>query len=1007
MKPVLIHLTAFGSYPGTETVDFAALSAYGLFVVSGATGSGKSTIFDAMTFALYGTVPGDRVDHVRSHHAPADAVTGVDLTFDTSEGRFCVRRTARFERLKQRGPGTTTVQPSANLYCVVDDGSPHGRHDPLASRTQEVNARCVELVGLTAQQFQRVVLLPQGKCAEFLMADTAPRRALLQQLFGTQLFERATDLARVRAGELRTDVDARNREVERHCRNAATDIAELRTQLRSDDHADHADHTGHTGHGDCPDHGEPSIVDIAKAVDELTPLVHQRRTVTDAATADADRLRTRRDAAATAAKHWDTRASLTGSLAVLDAERASIDADDARRAAAERAAPVVKTAAALGLALSRQREIADAAEGRRRQLVAEAHAAGIELGDRVAMDTALADVSAKLGTRRVEVTARLADAARLAAADASMLTLRHAAAEAADSLALAETEAADLGQQLHAITERLAARAAVASTIGDRTAAARAAGEIVALRHEVSELESHAQLSKVAADDADATLDGLTVAFLASVAPHLAESLVAGNPCPVCGSADHPAPAHHRVSHLVTREQLDSAKGHRDQLSRSLHDVLGRLDDRRRQLGPHLATDIVELERKHQAALAHLGQAREAETDVLAIGADRARIDKLAARCNDRLPARRSANLSAQTELGVASARAAALRQQLGRFDTARLADELDVIARAGKSIAALDTLDRQRAGADGAAALAADQLAAALDERGFGDVEEARSVELPEGQIGVITERVERWHRDHLDLRTRLAALVDHADLPEQRPDVDAIAAQLTSATDVAARAARRQHTLDVRLSDAAAAIGAARAVDGAAAAARAACQTAATVFAVCNGDNAPRVQLETWVLAGELDRVTDAANVHLARMTGHRYSLHRDEPSGAGNRRSGLDLMVADSDTGRRRPPSTLSGGEQFQASLALALGLADVVSQGGPGSGKVYEAMFIDEGFGSLDADALDRAVDALLDLRSTGRMVGVITHVDALKRQLPIGIDVVKHSAGGSAIHQPMV
>jgi exonuclease SbcC len=145
--------------------------------------------------------------------------------------------------------------------------------------------------------------------------------------------------------------------------------------------------------------------------------------------------------------------------------------------------------------------------------------------------------------------------------------------------------------------------------------------------------------------------------------------------------------------------------------------------------------------------------------------------------------------------------------------------------------------------------------------------------------------------------------------------------------------------------------------------------------------------VKLERWVLAGELDRVTDAANVHLARMTNHRYRLGRSAGS-----RGGLTLEVFDAHTGRARTTVSLSGGEQFQASLSLALGLADVVSRGGAASGKQFEALFVDEGFGSLDSDALDDAIRALALLQETGRTVGVITHVEAMKQQLHVGIEV---------------
>jgi exonuclease SbcC len=161
----------------------------------------------------------------------------------------------------------------------------------------------------------------------------------------------------------------------------------------------------------------------------------------------------------------------------------------------------------------------------------------------------------------------------------------------------------------------------------------------------------------------------------------------------------------------------------------------------------------------------------------------------------------------------------------------------------------------------------------------------------------------------------------------------------------------------------------------------------TARIVFKTCNGEAGIKVKLERWGLAGELDRVTAAANVHLGRMTNLRYKLGR-----AAGVKGGLTLEVFDSHTGRSRATSSLSGGAQFQASLSLALGLADVVSHGGVGSGKQFEALFVDEGFGSLDPNALDDAIGALSLLHAAGRMVGAITHVEAMKERLHVGIEV---------------
>jgi exonuclease SbcC len=165
-----------------------------------------------------------------------------------------------------------------------------------------------------------------------------------------------------------------------------------------------------------------------------------------------------------------------------------------------------------------------------------------------------------------------------------------------------------------------------------------------------------------------------------------------------------------------------------------------------------------------------------------------------------------------------------------------------------------------------------------------------------------------------------------------------------------------------------------------------------------VCDGKTGDKISLESWVLASELDRVVAAASVHLHQMSRGRYRLERTDDAGHRGRQAGLDLAVFDSDTGRQRSPRTLSGGEKFQASLALALGLADVVSQGGRASGLAYETLFVDEGFGSLDPEALEQAVETLHQLRHSGRTVAVITHVEAMKQRLPAGIEVRRRADG---------
>jgi exonuclease SbcC len=262
--------------------------------------------------------------------------------------------------------------------------------------------------------------------------------------------------------------------------------------------------------------------------------------------------------------------------------------------------------------------------------------------------------------------------------------------------------------------------------------------------------------------------------------------------------------------------------------------------------------------------------------------------------------------------------------------------------------------------------------------------------------------------HRAAVTDATASLRELEELGVPAERPDVEPArdhARQLAQHSDALASTSV---VVQQRYDDLAMSIRSARTVDDGAADLIERRNVAMNVYKVCNANSGRRIGLETWVLAAELDRVTASATVHLQRMSKGRYALSRAVDGERGNQRNGLELAVFDAHTGQSRAPVTLSGGERFQASLSLALGLADVVSQGGSGSGRVFEALFVDEGFGSLDPESLDDAIDALTHLRASGRMVGAITHVEAMKQQLPTGIEVRRRPAGGgSTIVQPAV
>ena len=343
-----------------------------------------------------------------------------------------------------------------------------------------------------------------------------------------------------------------------------------------------------------------------------------------------------------------------------------------------------------------------------------------------------------------------------------------------------------------------------------------------------------------------------------------------------------------------------------------------------------------------------------------------------------------------------ARARADRLAAEVAEYDVGALHAKKTKLNQLGHIASRLTAAETQVSQTKGQLAQAQLTLNAALQTSGFASVASAIAVVLEQADESAREARHAKWQSDLLNANTRLDVLVELG-IPAERPDVGG----LTSAAGAARQAAQDARTSFTTAKDALEAATTAmeklEQIGKDSAGKRQALQNACTVFDTCSGRAGIKVTLERWVLSGELQRVADAANVHLARMSGGRYRLQRKEGT------SSLELEVFDAHTGKTRSPASLSGGEQFQASLSLALGMADVISHGGTGGGQQFEALFVDEGFGSLDAQALDDAIGALEKIQATGRMVGAITHVEAMKERLPVGILVEPNADGrGSSL-----
>ncbi|WP_086722578.1 AAA family ATPase [Streptomyces carpinensis] len=985
-----LDITAFGPFGGSQSVDFDALSAAGLFLLHGPTGAGKTSVLDAVCYALYGSVPGARQSGqgitLRSDHAATGTRTQVTLDLTVAGRRLEISRQPPWERPKRRGTGTTVDK--AQTWLREYDATAAAWKD-LSRSHQEIGEEITQLLGMSREQFCQVVLLPQGDFARFLRADAEARGKLLGRLFDTHRF---------------AEVEKRLAE-----RRRATE-----TQVREGDAALLADaHRMQQAAGDAmqlPElaPGEPGLAEAvltaaavarSTAREQLT-VAHCRLTAAEAAQAAAERaLGDVRELARLQRRFAEAR-----QRAARLEERA--DAHRQAQARMERGRKAQTVAPALEL-----REAADAehrraadAESRARALlpetVADAGAAGLAAAARRAAEELGGLESARRAERRLAgLVAERAEVDRQERADEDALR------EAEEWLAGWEATRAglqarvDTAQEAAGRAERLAVRREPAQ---DRLRAARLRDR---LTRDTDEAQRRALDSAERAVRAkDHWLD-LKEQRLNGIAAELAAHLADGEPCAVCGATEHPAPARRVTGHVDRAAEERALAEHQDaEERRAAHERrLGALREQLAAAGAEagdtpttqLAEEAEELERQ-------LVRARQEASDLHAAREELRRAEQERER---RLADRRQAEVASATRL--------TRRENLDR-EQATLEAELaaargtaaGVAARAAqleRQVALLtDAAEAARAADESAERLkdADGRLAEAAFRAGFDTPQDAVAALLDDAAHRELQHRLDAWHTEEAAVRAVLAE-AETAAAAARRP-ADPTAAEATaagaglrlreaaSARDAAARRCAELDRLSAR-----AAAGVTRLAplrEEYDRVARLASLTAGT-----SADNERKMRLESYVLAARLEQVAAAATARLQRMSSGRYTLvHSADRAGRG--RSGLGLHVVDAWTGRERDTATLSGGETFFASLALALGLADVVTD--EAGGVRLDTLFIDEGFGSLDDQALDEVLDVLDSLRERDRSVGIVSHVADLRRRVHAQLEVVKGRSGST-------
>lgn len=1081
MRPVKLTVSAFGPYAAEVSVDFEKLGEEGLYLICGDTGAGKTTIFDAISFALFGYASGaDRsARSLRSDFARPDVETFVELAFEHRGERYVVRRNPEYERPKKRGDGTTTQLADATL---THEG------EPPVTGARGVDKAIEELLGIDRNQFSQIVMIAQGDFRRLLQADTKERAAIMRKLFGTAPYLGFQNALATRSREL----EERSKAVRERLLALVPSIAvtgeqrEARLAALVDSEAPDADEAlSLLSEQRKDDDAELGRLEEARAkaaaeverlsalFDRVRQLAEQRQTLGEAErelAGASDAVARAKEAFSAQEARADERQCLAGEAAVIARELEQLSGLDAASQAEEKAKRALDTArdrkAKAGSKLGEANEALSDAQGKASQLAdAPAALARAEAAEQQA-SRLLADATSALEALR-----------GLRGRERELAELRAQAKKAQDDLGEAtnaagklEAQAADLRERevslrgsdaeleraksAHSELERLVGQTRESyREVRDRKATAdKDAAELS--RTQGIYLEKSAALEAARSEHASKQR-----AFLGGQAGILAQGLVEGVPCPVCGSTHHP---HAAVCEGVvpTQDEVDAAAaafqaasdeagkasaavaaaceraersaselsaaeervGTAEELIAKGKDLAGQLEDAaasvdaaEKRVGEHDALDaeLAALESRRASAAKAIDEAREAadslQRQVVALEASCAelasslgQLDDEAAE-NDVRNRRRELDDAHEAtegararadELSRATSRVEGLRQQLPALDY-ECDEAASAVSRAEAELAdATATLRTIKGSLTYESATAAKGQMDAI-ERQISAIDEAR--EHANGALREAQATAKQLEGRVTATRERITQLSEDGEIDANRTSEDLAAARDARASVDEERAVVSSRvSSNGRLAEQLRSLG----ESGQDVAARYAEMDALSRTASGRLSGKQRLSFETYLQARWFDRVLAAANRRLVSMTEGRYELvrHKGMRSGGGAAQTGLDLDVLDSFTGKPRDASSLSGGESFKASLALALGLSDVVQA--HAGGIELDTMFVDEGFGSLDQESLALTVRVLTGAENSNKLVGIISHVDELRTSIDHKIVVERGRAGST-------
>ncbi len=1034
MRPLKLTMQAFGPYATRQEVDFTKLGQKTMFVISGATGAGKTTIFDGISFAIFGKASGDDRNgmDLRSHFTHDDTLTEVSLEFELRGKRYFIIRSPQQERKKVRGDGTTTIGAKAELYELTPVKT------LLASNVREVDEKIEELIQIDCHQFRQIMMIPQGEFRKLLVSDSKDKEKILQKLFHTEHFKVIEEKLKEQAVQLKKEVEQSIVERQSYLsRIQAADNEKLESLLNEE----------HINVGEL-------LAELKKEVSEdETKLLTFTANIT---TKEVQRQQIEKEIHLGNAllEQFEIKEKLFKQKEQLDAQQPTI----------EKIVEAIQLANKAIIVHQHEDRCIEVA----RQVVTKEQELKNGKVLMTNLTTVLKEKQALLSYEENRVSEREAcqkKISRLQLMEKDILSYSSLENEVKDLTATLTTinnqkttleekqgklgaKLENLQQEKEQIQSALLKKAdlAVRLTTEERMLERildllKNKKQLIALEEQFSTEEDNRADLEVETLAKKQELEQLSEAWNIGQAGLLAQSLAVDSPCPVCGSNEHPKKAvlHEQMPTDVElkqvqneMKQLEIEKQKVDALyyeaktkfETQMHHVVKLADEVSLSLPHQLRSSALEdLEEHYQLQCNQLtdqlkqlevksNTALQLDEEMKQLTAENLKIKERLVASNDEHESlhtifiEKRRDLARLTETIPEELRSEKVfKQQFNReqehlktlekaFQLAQKAvsETIQEIAIVEGSVSSLQKIvselkSRQQE---------LQQLfKEKLQELNFTSVEHYSRVKLPEIEIRKKEATVQAYREELRSVTDRYLDLVERLD-NVIIPDVETLHEQLKLINREISDLQEKRNILYHKVKTNSNIALTIEKINEQIATIEADFRIVGDLADIASGKNTYRVTFERYVLAAFLDDILLAANTRLSKMTNGRYQLQRKTERSKGNVQSGLELLVFDQYTGSTRHVKTLSGGESFKASLALALGLADIVQSFS--GGVSMETMFIDEGFGTLDPESLENAIETLIEIQSTGRLVGIISHVPELKERIDARFEVTATQSG---------